>query len=131
MARPVSRSWGSETPCETGVIAMTDKPISPLRQRMIEDMTARHFAEKAQKDYIQYTVKHKGAVSWARAAGAVPYPSLLWWRLQKALELVLMMFSYRLPLPSMAFQPSHQATPTVPEHSMVSTIPPLREPSLC
>src|SRR5277367_4968564 len=46
MARPVSRSWGSETSCETGVIAMTDKPISPLRQRMIEDMTARHFAEK-------------------------------------------------------------------------------------
>jgi len=33
---------------------MTDKPISPLRQRMIEDMTARHFAEKAQKDYIRY-----------------------------------------------------------------------------
>ena len=28
---------------------MTDKPISPLRQRMIEDMTARHFAEKAQR----------------------------------------------------------------------------------
>jgi len=25
---------------------MTDKAISPLRQRMIEDMTARHFAEK-------------------------------------------------------------------------------------
>ena len=24
--------------------------ISPLRQRMIEDMTVRHFAEKAQKD---------------------------------------------------------------------------------
>ena len=24
---------------------MTDKAISPLRQRMIEDMTARHFAE--------------------------------------------------------------------------------------
>src|SRR5271156_2437167 len=54
MARPVSRSWGSETSCETGVIAMTDKPISPLRQRMIEDVTARHFAEKAQKDYIRY-----------------------------------------------------------------------------
>ena len=33
---------------------MTDKAISPLRQRMIEDMTARHFAEKAQKDYIRY-----------------------------------------------------------------------------
>ena len=25
---------------------MNDKAISPLRQRMIEDMTARHFAEK-------------------------------------------------------------------------------------
>jgi site-specific recombinase XerD len=33
---------------------MTDKSISPLRQRMIEDMTARHFAEKAQKDYIRH-----------------------------------------------------------------------------
>ena len=30
---------------------MTDKAISPLRQRMIEDMTARHFAEKVQTDY--------------------------------------------------------------------------------
>src|SRR5271154_6666813 len=33
---------------------MTDKAISPLRQRMIEDMTARHFAEKIQNDYIRY-----------------------------------------------------------------------------
>jgi Phage integrase, N-terminal SAM-like domain len=33
---------------------MTDKAVSPLRQRMIEDMTLRHFAEKAQKDYIRY-----------------------------------------------------------------------------
>ena len=33
---------------------MTDKAISPLRQRMIEDMTARHFAEKVQTDYIRY-----------------------------------------------------------------------------
>ena len=31
---------------------MNDKAISPLRQRMIEDMTARHFAEKVQTDYI-------------------------------------------------------------------------------
>jgi branched-chain amino acid transport system substrate-binding protein len=28
-------------------------PISPLRQRMIDDMTARHFTEKSQKDYIR------------------------------------------------------------------------------
>ena len=44
---------------------MTDKPISPLRQRMNEDMTVRHFAEKAQKDYIRY-VKNFAAFSAAR-----------------------------------------------------------------
>ena len=33
---------------------MLDKPISPLRQRMIEDMTARRFKEKVQKDYIRH-----------------------------------------------------------------------------
>src|SRR5258707_956946 len=27
--------------------------ISPLRQRMIDDMTIRHFGEKTQKDYIR------------------------------------------------------------------------------
>jgi site-specific recombinase XerD len=32
---------------------MIDKTISPLRQRMIEDMTVRHFKEKVQKDYIR------------------------------------------------------------------------------
>ena len=30
---------------------MLDEPISPLRQRMIDDMTARRFKEKVQKDY--------------------------------------------------------------------------------
>ena len=33
---------------------MTDKPISPLRQRMIDDMTARRFKEKVQKDYVRH-----------------------------------------------------------------------------
>ncbi len=32
----------------------TDKPISPLRRRMIEDMTVRGFAEKVQNDYIRH-----------------------------------------------------------------------------
>ena len=32
---------------------MTDECISPLRQRMIEDMSLRHFGEKTQKDYIR------------------------------------------------------------------------------
>ena len=32
---------------------MTDEAISPLRRRMIEDMTVRRLASKTQKDYIQ------------------------------------------------------------------------------
>ncbi len=32
---------------------MPDKPISPLRQRMIDDMTARRFGEHAQRDYAR------------------------------------------------------------------------------
>ena len=32
----------------------TDKPISPLRRRMIEDMTVRGFGEKTQYDYIRH-----------------------------------------------------------------------------
>ena len=32
---------------------MTDKAISPLRQRMIEDMTVRRFTAKTQSDYIR------------------------------------------------------------------------------
>jgi integrase/recombinase XerD len=32
---------------------MIEKAISPLRQRMIEDMTVRHFKEKVQRDYIR------------------------------------------------------------------------------
>ena len=33
---------------------MSEKPISPLRQRMIVDMTARRFKEKVQKDYVRH-----------------------------------------------------------------------------
>jgi integrase/recombinase XerD len=33
---------------------MTGTAISPLRRRMIEDMTVRHFLEKTQKDYIRH-----------------------------------------------------------------------------
>jgi hypothetical protein len=32
---------------------MTDRCISPLRRRMIEDMTVRNFAAKTQHDYVQ------------------------------------------------------------------------------
>ena len=33
---------------------MTDQAMSPLRRRMIEDMTVRKFVEKTQKDYIRH-----------------------------------------------------------------------------
>ena len=33
---------------------MLEKPISPLRQRMIDDLTARRFKEKVQKDYVRH-----------------------------------------------------------------------------
>ena len=33
---------------------MSDKPISPLRRRMIEDMTVRNFVEKTHNDYIRH-----------------------------------------------------------------------------
>jgi site-specific recombinase XerD len=32
---------------------MSDKPINPLRQRMIDDMTTRRFSEATQKDYVR------------------------------------------------------------------------------
>jgi hypothetical protein len=32
---------------------MTEQAISPLRRRMIEDMTIRKFAEKTQHDYVR------------------------------------------------------------------------------
>jgi hypothetical protein len=35
--------------------------ISPLRQRLIGDMTARHFGEKTQKDYIRCVVRSAAA----------------------------------------------------------------------
>src|ERR1700680_2378528 len=34
-------------------IPMTDEATSPLRRRMIEDMTIRNFAPKTQHDYVQ------------------------------------------------------------------------------
>jgi integrase/recombinase XerD len=33
---------------------MSEKPISPLRRRMIEDMSVRKFGEKTQQDYIRH-----------------------------------------------------------------------------
>ena len=35
---------------------MTDEAMSPLRRRMIEDMTIRKFAPKTQHDYVQRVI---------------------------------------------------------------------------
>ena len=35
---------------------MSTTPISPLRRRMIEDMTVRGFGEKTQSDYIRHSL---------------------------------------------------------------------------
>jgi hypothetical protein len=32
---------------------MPDKPINPLRQRLIDTMTARRYSEKAQQAYVR------------------------------------------------------------------------------
>jgi hypothetical protein len=34
---------------------MSEKPISPLRRRMLDDMTMRRFTPDTQRDYIRFT----------------------------------------------------------------------------
>src|SRR5260370_31189039 len=43
-----------QTPPQDRSTPMSDKPISPLRRRMIEDMTVRNFVEKTRNDYIRH-----------------------------------------------------------------------------
>ena len=58
---------------------MTDEAMSPLRRRMIEDMTIRKLAPKTQHDYVQ-RVKNFAAFSRAIAGygelrGRAPLPA--------------------------------------------------------
>jgi hypothetical protein len=62
---------------------MTDKAISPLRQRLIDDMTIRRFARKTQHHYIRHVKRfcrfpwllsprgHRGEYSSVPAAAGV------------------------------------------------------------
>ena len=50
---------------------MTDQAMSPLRRRMIEDMTIRKFAPKTQHDYLQ-RVKNFTIILVARPTRQVP-----------------------------------------------------------
>src|SRR5450432_1581804 len=52
--RSVLRIEGSSTPTSRQEPPMSEKPISPLRRRMIEDMSVRKFGEKTQHDYIRH-----------------------------------------------------------------------------
>ncbi len=45
---------------------MSEKPINPLRRRMIEDMTVRNFVEKTRNDYIRRVRTFMKAFSAAR-----------------------------------------------------------------
>jgi integrase/recombinase XerD len=46
---------------------MSEKPISPLLQRMIEDMTVRNFVEKTRNDYVHHV---KAFTAFLSTAGA-------------------------------------------------------------
>jgi hypothetical protein len=65
---------------------MSEKPISPLRRRMIEDMTVRNFVEKTRNDYIRHVRNvHSLPRPFARyghAGGSSPFPvaSVADWR---------------------------------------------------
>src|SRR3954469_9314664 len=50
-AAPVLRIEEFATPSSRQEPPMTEMAISPLRRRMIEDMTVRNFVEKTQNDY--------------------------------------------------------------------------------
>jgi integrase/recombinase XerD len=45
---------------------MSEKPVSPLRRRMLDDMTMRRFTPDTQRDYIR-AVKKLAGLSWSFA----------------------------------------------------------------
>jgi hypothetical protein len=49
---------------------MSEKPISPLRQRMLEDMSLRGFTPDTQRDYIRSEATRYGAAAGALLGGA-------------------------------------------------------------
>src|SRR3954469_13760977 len=53
-AAPVLRIEEFATPSSRQEPPMTEMAISPLRRRMIEDMTVRNFVEKTRNDYLRH-----------------------------------------------------------------------------
>ena len=60
---------------------MSDKPISPLRRRMIEDMTVRNFVEKTHNDYIRHVRTFTTFLGRARCCQLTDYWPALSFRL--------------------------------------------------
>jgi hypothetical protein len=61
---------------------MSDKPVSPLRRRMIEDMTVRNFVEKTRNDYIRHVplTSSLHRRHWLRSArSALPRSGFVLW----------------------------------------------------
>ena len=58
---------------------MSEKPISPLRRRMIEDMTVRNFVEKTRNDYIRHVKNLHGLprpiARYGHGRGPSPLPA--------------------------------------------------------
>ena len=42
-----------------------DRPISPLRQRMLDDMAVRGLASNTQRDYIRFAAKFATFLKWS------------------------------------------------------------------
>src|SRR6202049_3561505 len=51
--RSVLRIEGSSTPTSRQEPPMSEKPISPLRRRMLQDMSVRRFTPDTQREYIR------------------------------------------------------------------------------
>ena len=60
---------------------MSEKPISPLRRRMIEDMTVRNFVEETRNNYIRhvrtFTTFLGRAPDTAAPGGSSPFSSCI------------------------------------------------------
>ena len=61
---------------------MSKKPVSPLRQRLIDDMTARRFSEDTKRDYVRNV--RKFAAFLGRSPGAATSEDLRRYQLQMA-----------------------------------------------
>jgi hypothetical protein len=67
---------------------MSSRPISPLRQRMLEDMAVRKFGDKTRRDYIRHVEAFASfgpcGASASGMTGDLPYPRGRWRRRRRA-----------------------------------------------